>query len=136
MLGASDLVGFVPTTDLDRAAAFYGGVLGLEPLDTSPVATTFDAHGTVLRVTLVDHLSPAPFTVLGWTVTGMDEIVRSLGARGVAFERFAGMDQDELGIWTTPGGDRVAWFKDPDGNVLSVTELASGAAEPGAAGGR
>jgi catechol 2,3-dioxygenase-like lactoylglutathione lyase family enzyme len=124
MLGASDLVAFVATTDLARATSFYGDALGLGLKETTPIAVVFDAHGTLLRVTLVDQHSPAPFTVLGWSVDTIEDTVRALGGRGVAFERFAGMDQDDLGIWTTPGGDRVAWFKDPDGNVLSLTQPA------------
>ena len=122
MLGSADLVAFVPATDLARARAFYGEMLGLERLDDTPIACVFDAHGTTLRVTLVDQLSAAPYTVLGWTVAGLEEMVRTMRDRGVAFELFPGMVQDDLGIWTSPGGDRVVWFKDPDGNVLSLTE--------------
>jgi len=122
MLGSSQLVGFVATTDLDRAGGFYGGVLGLAPIYESPIVRVFNANGTKLRVTLVGELVPAPFTVLGWTVNDIEGSVRSLRAKAVAFERFPGMEQDELGVWTTPGGDRVAWFRDPDGNVLSLTQ--------------
>jgi catechol 2,3-dioxygenase-like lactoylglutathione lyase family enzyme len=122
MLGSSQLVGFVATTDLDRAGRFYEGVLGLAPIYESPIVRVFNANGTKLRVTLVDELVPAPFTVLGWTVNDIEASVRSLQAKVVAFERFPGMEQDELGVWTTPGGDRVAWFRDPDGNVLSLTQ--------------
>jgi catechol 2,3-dioxygenase-like lactoylglutathione lyase family enzyme len=123
MLGSSDLVGFVPTTHLARARVFYGDVLGLELVGETPIALLLDANGTVLRVTLVDRMNPAPYTILGWSVAGIADVVRGLSDRGVAFERFPGMEQDELGIWTTPGNDRVAWFKDPDGNVLSLTEM-------------
>ena len=123
MLGSCDLVGFVPTTDLGRASAFYGDVLGLEPLGETPIALLFNANGTLLRATLVENLTPAPFTILGWSVAAIEDVVRHLGEQGVAFERFPGIEQDELGIWTTPGGDRVAWFKDPDGNVLSLTQV-------------
>jgi catechol 2,3-dioxygenase-like lactoylglutathione lyase family enzyme len=126
MLGHSDLVGFVATTDLERAGDFYGTTLGLEPLDHSPIALVFDANGTALRVTLVDDIPPAPFTVLGWSVADITSNVRTLTQRGVLFERFPGMDQDDLGIWTSPGGDHVAWFRDPDGNVLSLTQHRSG----------
>jgi catechol 2,3-dioxygenase-like lactoylglutathione lyase family enzyme len=123
MLGSCDLVGFVPVKDLSRAKAFYGGVLGLEQLDESPIAVLFNANGTPLRATLVEILTPAPFTILGWSVPAIEDAVRHLGSRGVSFERFSGMEQDDLGIWTTPGADRVAWFKDPDGNVLSLTQV-------------
>jgi len=122
MLGSSDLVGFVATTDLARAKAFYGEVLGLDHVGESPVAQVFDAGGTTLRVTLVDRVVAVPYTVLGWTVVDIEATIRAAQAKGVAFERFAGMDQDALGVWTTPGGQRVAWFKDPDGNVLSLTQ--------------
>jgi len=122
MLGSSDLVGFVATTDLARARSFYGDVLGLEHVDESPVAHVFNANGTALRVTLVDHATTAPYTVLGWSVVDIEEAIRSLEEKGVSFERFPEMNQDDLGVWTTPGGDRVAWFKDPDGNVISVTQ--------------
>jgi catechol 2,3-dioxygenase-like lactoylglutathione lyase family enzyme len=124
MLGHSDLVGFVATTDLERAADFYGTTLGLERRDTTPIAVVFDANGTSLRVTLVDDLSPKPFTVLGWSVSDIEQYVQALTRSGVVFERFPGMDHDALGIWTSPSGDQVAWFKDPDGNVLSLTQPA------------
>jgi hypothetical protein len=83
----------------------------------------FNANGTLLRATLVENLTPAPFATLGWSVAAIEDVVRHLGEQGVAFEWFPGVEQDELGIWTTPGGDRVAWFKDPDGNVLSLTQV-------------
>jgi catechol 2,3-dioxygenase-like lactoylglutathione lyase family enzyme len=126
MLGEYELVAFVPTTDLERARAFYEGVLGLPLVEESPIACVVRAGRTTVRVTLVDALTPAPWTVLGWSVPAIDAAVLALRDRGVAFEVFAGMDQDELGVWTAPGGARVAWFKDPDGNVLSLTEPAAG----------
>jgi catechol 2,3-dioxygenase-like lactoylglutathione lyase family enzyme len=122
MLGSSDLVAFVATTDLDRARAFYAGTLGLSVVEESPFACVFDAHGTTLRVTPVGEIRAAPYTVLGWTVDDIAATVKALGVAGVSFERFAGMDQDDRGVWTTPNGARVAWFTDPDGNVLSVTQ--------------
>jgi len=122
VLGSGLLVGFVATTDLARATAFYRDVLGLEVVEETPIATTHSANGAVVRVTVVDQHSPPPYTVLGWTVRDIDELVTALGSRSVQFERFAGMDQDAHGVWTAPGGDRVAWFRDPDGNLLSVTE--------------
>lgn len=121
-LGAAALVGFVPTTDMERAERFFGEVLGLELLESSPYVAVYDAAGTKVRVTLVEGFVPQPFTVLGWEVPGLGAAVAELVERGVRFERFEGMDQDEAGIWTAPGGDRVAWFKDPNGNMLSLTE--------------
>lgn len=122
MLGGSDLVAFVATTDLARARDFYVKTLGLTLLTEDPYACALDAHGTTLRVSVVDEATIAPYTVLGWSVADIDASVRALGAAGVVPERFEGMEQDDLGVWLAPGGARVAWFKDPDGNVLSVSQ--------------
>ena len=121
MLSSSDLVGFVPSTDLDRARQFYEGVLGLRVLDANPFALVIDAHGTQVRVTQVPDLQPQPFTVLGWHVADIEAAVDDLVARGATFTIYDGMPQDDRGIWTTPGGEKVAWFKDPDGNTLSIS---------------
>jgi catechol 2,3-dioxygenase-like lactoylglutathione lyase family enzyme len=125
ILGASKLVAFAPVTDVVRARAFYEGVLGLRLVeDEKPFALVFDAGGTMLRVTPVGEHRPAPFTVLGWAVESIESTVERLAAAGVAFLRFPGLnDSDPVGIWTAPGGARIAWFNDPDGNVLSVTEF-------------
>ena len=125
ILGSSKLVAFVPTTDPARARAFYEDVLGLRLVeDAKPFALVFDANGTMLRVTTVRELQPDPFTVLGWDVASIEATVTQLAAAGIEFLRFPGMnDSDPLGIWTAPSGARVAWFKDPDGNVLSVTQF-------------
>lgn len=124
ILGASKLVAFVATTDRAKARAFYEGVLGLRVVDDSPFAVVFDANGTMLRVTSVEKHSPAPFTVLGWEVASIETTVQRLNAAGVEFQRYPGMnDTDPLGIWRAPGGARIAWFKDPDGNVLSLTQF-------------
>jgi catechol 2,3-dioxygenase-like lactoylglutathione lyase family enzyme len=123
MLGSSDLVAFVATTDLDRARNFYGGLLGLPLVEDSPFACVFDARGTSLRVTPVSEIRTAPYTVLGWAVDDIAATVRALAGAGVGLERFAGMEQDDRGVWTAPGGAQVAWFTDPDGNVLSVTQV-------------
>ena len=122
MLETSDLVAFAPTVDVSRAKAFYGGTLGLELVHEDPSACVFDANGTALRVTPVHELTPQVFTILGWEVGSIDQTVRALTDRGVAFLFVSGLPQDELGIWQTPGPARVAWFKDPDGNTLSVTQ--------------
>jgi predicted enzyme related to lactoylglutathione lyase len=84
----------------------------------------FDANGTTLRISTADGLTPRAFTVLGWTVKDIASAVRQLQDRGVALARYPWVEQDELGVWTTPDGSRVAWFTDPDGNVLSLTQLA------------
>jgi catechol 2,3-dioxygenase-like lactoylglutathione lyase family enzyme len=124
-LGASDLIAFAPTTEPAKALAFYEGVLGLRLIaDEKPFALVFDAHGTMLRVTTVPELKPHPFTILGWRVANIEATVDELAAAGVEFQRYKGVnDADPRGIWSSPSGARVAWFKDPDGNVLSVTEF-------------
>jgi catechol 2,3-dioxygenase-like lactoylglutathione lyase family enzyme len=116
------LVAFAATTDLERSHAFYGGVLGLERTEASPFANAYDVGGTSLRVTRVERVAPAPYTVLGWRVDDVSAAIAALGARGVAVRRLAGVEQDDDGVWTAPGGARIAWFEDPDGNLLSLTE--------------
>jgi catechol 2,3-dioxygenase-like lactoylglutathione lyase family enzyme len=122
MLGACDLVAFVGVTELNRARAFYERTLGLRLVEQTPIAHVFRVNGTLLRVTEVDQVAPAAYTVLGWMVSDIASTIRELGGRGVEFERYEGMGQDELGVWTAPSGALVAWFKDPDGNMLSLTQ--------------
>jgi catechol 2,3-dioxygenase-like lactoylglutathione lyase family enzyme len=121
MLAGSPLFAFVATTDLERAAAFYGDTLGLEILERTPYAVVLDAAGTTVRLTLVEELSPQPFTVLGWLVDDLEAVVAGLAGAGVRPLRYDGMAQDAAGIWTAPGGARILWFRDPDGNTLSLT---------------
>ncbi len=123
MLAAANLIAFVPAADLDRAREFYGGTLGLPLVDETPAALVYDANGTLLRVTPVPEINPPPYTVLGWAVSDIARAVSDLRERGVAFQRFDGMDQDDLGVWKAPGGDLVAWFSDPTGNTLSLTQF-------------
>ena len=122
MLGSCDLVAFVGTTDPARARSFYRDTLGLALVDSSQIADTFGAPGATLRVTVVERVHPAPYTVLGWRVPDIAAAIGELSGRGVLFARYPGMDQDDLGVWRSPGGARVAWFRDPDGNTLSLTE--------------
>ena len=122
MVSGAELVAFVATTDLDRARVFYAETLGLPVLEHSGFALVCDANGTKLRVTLVDELALAPYTVLGWEVADIVSTAAALAERGVRFTRYDGMDQDDDGVWTAPGGDRVAWFTDPDGNTLSISQ--------------
>lgn len=96
--------------------------MGLPVVSQDDFAIVFDAGDTPLRVTTVESFTPQPFSVLSWLTSDVAGAVRSLAARGVVFERYPGMVQDELGIWTPPGGGAVAWFKDPDGNLLSLSE--------------
>jgi catechol 2,3-dioxygenase-like lactoylglutathione lyase family enzyme len=125
VLGSASVVAFVPSRDPTKARDFYEGVLGLRVVGQDQFALVLDANGVTVRVVDVSGVrgfKPAPFTILGWHVANAAKVVRSLGAKGVAFERYDGMQQDALGIWTTPGGAKVAWFKDPDGNVLSISQ--------------
>ena len=123
MLGAAEVVAFVPSTDLVRSERFYVDVLGLEPVDRSPYASELRCGSTTVRVTKVDELRPQPFTVLGWSVPDLRSVVAQARARDVDLLRYDGLGQDDDGVWTTPTGDLVAWFPDPDGNVLSLTQL-------------
>ena len=123
MLDAADVIAFVGTARPDAAVAFYRDALGLPLVADDPFALVFDAHGVMLRVTKVAAVDPAPYTVLGWCVPDIRAAVEALGGRGVVFARYPGMTQDELGIWTSPSGAKIAWFRDPDGNVLSLTEF-------------
>ena len=121
MLSANKVIAFVPTKDAAKARSFYEGVLGLRFIKDDGFAMVFDANGIMVRVAKAEF-KPAPFTILGWQVSGIANVVSELTRKGVQFERFGFLEQDKLGIWTAPGGDKVAWFKDPDGNVLSVSE--------------
>ena len=123
MLESSDVVAFAAAADLPRAREFYEQKLGLRMVGQNDFACVFDANGTMLRVTAVPVVSQPGYTVLGWRVTDIEATVRGLTARGVVFNRYDGMDQDENGVWTTTGGEQVAWFADPDGNTLSLTQF-------------
>src|SRR6202521_5759715 len=122
MLGSINIVAFVPTKDSAKARSFYEGVLGLRFVKDDGFALVMDANGIMVRVAKAPNFKPVQFTILGWKVTRIEKVVASLQKRGVQFERFGFCEQDELGIWTAPSGDKVAWFKDPDGNILSVSE--------------
>jgi len=122
VLTDATIVAFAASTDLDRAHEFYGGVLGLACVEATPFANVYDANGTALRVTRVQQVATAPYTVLGWSVADIGATIAALTANGVEFARFEGVEQDEAGVWTAPGGARLAWFHDPDGNVLSLTQ--------------
>jgi catechol 2,3-dioxygenase-like lactoylglutathione lyase family enzyme len=118
------MIGFVATSNPQKAKAFYGDILGFRLLSEDDFALVFDANGTMLRVGKSGPFTPAPGTVLGWEVDDMHAAIRELAPRGVRFEQFdlPFMKQDDLGVWTPPNGDRVAWFKDPDGNMLSISQ--------------
>lgn len=114
------IVSFVGVGDLDEAEQFYGGVLGLALEDVRPFALVADTGATQLRITAVGDVHPASYTVLGWQVDDIEATVDELVAKGVQFTRYEGLEQDDRGIWTAPGGARIAWFHDCDGNTLSL----------------
>jgi catechol 2,3-dioxygenase-like lactoylglutathione lyase family enzyme len=122
VLGGRDVMAFIATRDARRARAFYADVLGLQLMADEPHALVFDANGTMLRIQKVKTTVVLPYTALGWKVPDIRAAVHELRAKGVAFERYDFLEQDEDGIWTA-GGDRVAWFKDPDGHTLSITQF-------------
>ena len=123
MLGTSEVIAFVATADAARSREFYEGVLGLRLVSDEPWAIVFDAAGTMLRLQKVKELTPAAYTTLGWKVSDIHAQMAELAHKGVQFERYEGLTQDEDGVWTAPGGAMIAWFKDPDGNTLSLTQL-------------
>ncbi len=114
----------VGTADAARAKAFYAGILGLRLVGEDEFSLMFDLEGTRLRVSVVPEVHPAGYTVLGWSVPDIRTAVRELSQRGVVFQHYGGMAQDADGVWAAPGGAMVAWFRDPDGNTLSITQFA------------
>ena len=124
ILDQHELIAFVAVRDPEAAEAFYSGTLGLDLVSRElPFALVFNARGTMLRVAINPQAAPIPGTVLGWKVGDIDSAVRGLAGRGVAFTRYGFLQQDSLGIWQSPNGARIAWFSDPDGNVLSLTQF-------------
>ncbi len=122
-LAKYDLIAFVSIVDVARAKEFYRDTLGLTLLsEEPPFALVFDAHGIMLRLGMAKTLPPAHGTVLGWKVPDIAAAVAELTEAGVIFERYPQMKQDKSGVWSAPGGAKVAWFKDPDGNILSVSQ--------------
>jgi len=122
MLASTNIVAFVSITDGEKARGFYEGVLGLKFVKDDGFALVFDANGIMVRAAKMKSVTPAQFTILGWQVADIEKVVRGLQKSGVRFEIFGFFKQDDLGIWTAPTGDKIAWFKDPDGNVLSVSQ--------------
>jgi predicted enzyme related to lactoylglutathione lyase len=122
MLSDNSIMAFVPTKDSARARAFYEDVLGLRFLIDDGFAVVMQAKENKVRIVKMKDFTPAPYTILGWEVPDITSAVQELTRRGVVFSRYSSVPQDELGIWTTPDASRVAWFNDPDGNVLSVSQ--------------
>lgn len=123
MLSFTKVVAFVPTKDAKKARQFYEGVLGLRFVSEDQFALVLDANGTMVRVAVVAEFKPQQFTVLGWEVSDIGEEVARLQGQGVCFEKYGMKGQDEQGVWSSPSGAKVVWFKDPDGNVLSLTQF-------------
>ena len=123
MLGNQTLIAFIATQDSEHSRTFYERTLGLQLVSDDAFALVFNANGTTIRVQKVAAFRPQPFTALGFRVDDLNAVVAALKQKHIACERFPGMTQDADGIWASPSGARIAWFKDPDGNVLSVTEF-------------
>ena len=123
MLAHSNIIAFIATAQPEQAKVFYSEVLGLRLIEDTPFALVFDANGTMLRIQKVEKHTKAAYTALGWHVGDIQEAVKMLLKRGILFDRYPGLPQDEQGIWTTAEGNKIAWFTDPDGNTLSLTEI-------------
>jgi len=121
--GSHKIMAFVATSKPTRARRFYRDILGLRLLNEDGFALAFDAHGTMLRVTVVKEVVATKYTVLGWQVPDIVAAAKRLNTAGVGLQRYPGMGQDKQGIWTSPSGARIGWFKDPDGNTLSITQF-------------
>jgi catechol 2,3-dioxygenase-like lactoylglutathione lyase family enzyme len=122
MLANCQIAAFVATANPDRASDFYENTLGLKLVSDEEYAIVFDANGITLRIQKVRNVNPVPYTALGWHVTDIEKLVEELSGRGVKFEIYEGFGQSDQGIMTFPGGAKVAWFKDPDGNLLSLDQ--------------
>jgi len=124
MLRTARVAAFVATARPDRAKQFYSQTLGLRLVSDDQFAIVFDCAGVQLRIQKVESFQPHAFTAIGWQVPSIRKAVSTLGKRGVAFERYGFLEQDDQGVWQAPSWAKVAWFKDPDGNLLSLTEAA------------
>ncbi len=125
MLVQAEICAFLSTTNPANAKVFFSEKLGLKLQSEDSFALEYEIDGTVLRITTVNDLSPQPFTVFGFRIVNITDQVKALSAKGVVFEIFPALDQDDSGIWASPSGAQIAWFKDPDGNILSLTEIAA-----------
>jgi catechol 2,3-dioxygenase-like lactoylglutathione lyase family enzyme len=122
MLENYKLIGFVPTKDYEKARAFYVEKLGLTFVNLDQFALVVKAGEQKIRITKIPNFTPLQGTTLGWEVKKIEEVAKWLQGRGVELEKFPFVQDKELGIWTAPNGDKVAWFKDPDGNILGISE--------------
>jgi predicted enzyme related to lactoylglutathione lyase len=126
MLGTSPLISFVATSNARKAKEFYKEIVCLTFVSEDPFALVFESNGNMLRIQIVDKVSPHDYTAIGWQVTDIHEEVRQLEKRGVVFAHYPGIGQDIDGIWKAPSGAKVAWFTDPEGNILSLTQFPEG----------
>ena len=122
MLSEPQITAFVSTIQPEISKQFYRDILGLQIVTEDAYAIELKGNGAMLRITTVQELKPQPFTVLGFKIEQIELQVKSLSDKGVKFEKYDHFDQNDLGIWTSPSKAKVAWFKDPDGNLISVTE--------------
>ena len=122
MLTHSPLIAFIPTKDAVPARRFYEKILGLRFVSDDSFAIVMDANGTMVRIVRVDDFTPFPFTLLGWQVNDIHKIVAEMAGKGVQFTRYPYLEQSLDGVWTAPEGAKVAWFTDPDGNTLSISQ--------------
>jgi catechol 2,3-dioxygenase-like lactoylglutathione lyase family enzyme len=122
MLSNSPIIAFIPSKDAARARDFYEGLLGLRFVSDDAFAIVMDSNGTMIRIVRVGDFTPAPFTILGWQVDDIHTTVAELSSKGLQFTRYAYFEQSPDGVWTAPGGAKVAWFLDPDGNTLSISQ--------------
>jgi catechol 2,3-dioxygenase-like lactoylglutathione lyase family enzyme len=122
MLTHSPLIAFIPTKDATRARPFYEKLLGLRFLSDDSFAIVMEANGTMVRIVRVGDFTPFPFTILGWQVDDIHKTIAELTAKGLEFTRYPNLEQSPDGVWTAPGGAKVAWFTDPDHNTLSLSQ--------------
>jgi len=122
MLALGKMVGFVPTTDYDKSRAFYEGKLGFDFVSLDQYALVMNAGGQKIRIAKVPNFTPLQGTILGWEVQDIQAVATWLRDRGLTLEKYPFAQDRELGIWTAPSGDKVAWFKDPDGNILGISQ--------------
>ncbi len=129
MLASAKMVGFVPTKDYDKARAFYVGKLGFDFVSLDQFALVVSVGGQKIRIAKMPNFTPLQGTILGWQVEHIQSVANWLKDRAVTLEKYPFVQDQELGVWTAPGGDQVAWFKDPDGNILSISQPADPASK-------
>lgn len=122
MIAQSPIIAFIPTRDAARARNFYEGLLGLRFVSDDSFALVMDANGTMIRIVRADNFTPLPFTILGWHVADIHKEVAELTTKGLQFARYPYFEQSPDGVWTAPSGAKIAWFLDPDGNTLSLSQ--------------